>query len=91
MVICFSPDDNVRNSIPNIVIDGNIVEYAKLLGVTLSNVLTWNRHVECIVKKGCEKSVYLFQLKSAGISQLDMVTVYISEWKIGYKMMANSD
>ena len=33
-----------RNSIPSIVIDGNIVEtveYAKLLGVTLSNDLTF--------------------------------------------------
>ena len=40
MVICFTPDDNFRNSIPSIVIYGNIVEtveYAKLLGVTLSN------------------------------------------------------
>ena len=54
MVICFKPDDNVRNSIPSIVIEGNLVEtveYAKLLGVTLSNDLTWNRHVDCIVKK----------------------------------------
>ncbi len=53
MVICFTQDDNVRNSIPSIVIEGNlveIVEYAKLLGVTLSNDLTWNRHVDCIVK-----------------------------------------
>ena len=26
MVICFTPDENFRNSIPSIVIDGNIVE-----------------------------------------------------------------
>ena len=57
MVICFTMrmlGENVRNSIPNIVIDGNLVEtveYAKLLDVTLSNDLTWNRHVECIVKR----------------------------------------
>ena len=61
MVICFTPDENFRNSVSSIVIDGNIVEtveYAKLLGVTLSNDLTWNRHVDCIVKKkGCQKSV----------------------------------
>ena len=53
MVVCFTPDENVRNSIPSIVIDGNIaetVEYAKLLGVTLSNYLSWNKHVDCIVK-----------------------------------------
>ena len=43
MVICFTPDENFRNFIPSIVINGNIVEtveYAKLLGVTLSNDLT---------------------------------------------------
>ena len=54
MVICFTPGDNVRNSIPSIVVGGNLVEtveYAKLLVVTLSNDLTWNRDVDCIVKK----------------------------------------
>ena len=51
MVICFTQDENVRNSIPNIFIDGNLVE---TVGVTLSNDLTWNRHVECIVKKAAK-------------------------------------
>ena len=58
MVTCFTPYDNVRSSIPSIVIDGNLVEtveYAKLLGVTLSNDLTWDRHVDCIVKKRLPK------------------------------------
>ena len=68
MVICFTPDDNVRNSIPSIVIEGNLVEtveYAKLLGVTLSNDLTWNRHVDCIVKKGCQTSEYVISVKES--------------------------
>ena len=54
------------------------VEYAKLLGVTLSNDLTWNRHVDCIVKKAAKRVYicYLYQLKRAGISQLDLVRVY---------------
>ncbi len=58
----------IRNSIPSIVIDGNLVEtveYSKLLGVTLSNDLTWNRHVECIVKKAAEKSVYAISVKDS--------------------------
>ena len=58
MVICFTPDEKFRNYIPSIVIDGNIVEtveYAKLLGVTLSNDLTWNWHVDCIVKKAAKR------------------------------------
>ena len=66
MVICFTPDDTVRHSIPDIVIDANLVEtveYAKLLGVTLSNDLAWNRHVECIiVKKSMPKDcIMLYQ------------------------------
>ena len=80
MVIYFTPDDNVRNnySIPCIVIDGNLVEtveYAKLLGVT--NDLTWNRHVDCIIKRP-PKDCICYQLKRAGIIKLYMVTVYIS-------------
>ena len=62
MVICFTPDENFRNYIPSIVIDGNIVEtveYAKLLGVTSSNDLAWNRHVDCIVKKRLPKECML--------------------------------
>ena len=81
MVFCFTPDDNVRNFIPSIAIEGNLVEtveYAKLLGVTLSNDLTWNRHVDCIVKKKAAKRVYnvISVIKRAGISQVDLVTVY---------------
>ena len=82
LVTCFTPDANVGNYIPSIVIDGSLVEtveYAKLLRITLSSDLTWNRHVECIVKKkGCQRVYMLFQLKRADISQLDMVRVYTS-------------
>ena len=80
MVICFTPDEYFRNSIRSIVIDGNIVEtveYAKLLGVTLSNDLTWNRHVDCIVFT-TRGYIMLYQSQRTGISQLDLVTVYIS-------------
>ena len=52
------------------------MEYAKLRGV--SNDLTWNRHVDCIVKKAAKRVYMLYQLKRAGIIQLDLVTVYIS-------------
>ena len=54
MDICFTPDDNVRNSMPSIVIEDNFVEtveYPKLLGLPLSNALNWNRHVDCIVEQ----------------------------------------
>ena len=68
MVICFAPDENFRNPIPSIVIDGNIVEtveYAKLLGVTLSNDLTWNRHVDCVVKKAAKRVYDVISVKES--------------------------
>ena len=70
MIIYFSLDENVRNSIPSIVINGNLVEtveYAKLLGVTLSNDITRNRHVECIVKKAAERvhNFYVMSVKES--------------------------
>ena len=45
---------NLGNEVPNILIEGKVVErvyHVKLLGVTLSNDLTWKRHVDNIVKK----------------------------------------
>ena len=43
-----------RSTIPNIKIDGRDIAqfcHAKLLGVTISQDLTWNKHVDNIVKK----------------------------------------
>ena len=50
----FLQDGNFRSTIPNIKIDGRDIAqvcHAKLLGVTISQDLTWNKHVENIVKK----------------------------------------
>ena len=68
MVICFTPDDNVRNSISSIVINGNLVEtveYAKFLGVNLSTNLTWNRHVVCIIKKVVKRVYNVISVKES--------------------------
>ena len=52
---------NLGNEVPNILIEGKVVErvdHVKLLGITLSNDLTWKRHVDNIVKKaGKNKNV----------------------------------
>ena len=77
--ITFTQDDNFRNYVPNIIIEGEPVEqveHAKLLGVTLSNDLTWHKHVDSIVKKAAKNMLY--QLKRYGSSQADLVNVYIS-------------
>ena len=61
MIISYAQDGNFRNNIPNIKIDGmdvDKVDHAKLLGVTISQDLTWNKHVEITVKT-TGKRVYM--------------------------------
>ena len=74
-------DDNFRSTIPNIKIDGSDTELvcrAKLLGVTISQELTWTKHVENIVKKADKPLYVTYQLKRVEIIQKDLVTVYVS-------------
>ena len=54
MIISFTHDVKFKKSVPNITIEGipvEVVKHAKLLGVILSDDLTWNMHVDSIVKK----------------------------------------
>ena len=54
MIVSFTQDVNFKKCVPNIIIEGNpveVVKHAKLLGVILSDDLTWNMHVDSIVKK----------------------------------------
>ena len=81
MIISFTHDVHFKKFVPNIIIEGNpveVVDHAKLLGVILSDDLTWNMHVDSIVKKAAKRVYMLYQLKRAGISQSDLVTVYLS-------------
>ena len=81
MLISFMQDPEFRNTVPRLTIDGNEidnVQHAKLLGVTISNDLTWNKHVENIVGKARKRVYMLYQLKRAGIGQHDLVTIYVS-------------
>ena len=49
-----------------------------MLGVTISNNITWSKHVDNIVCKAGKREYMLYQLKRAGISQTDLVKVYVS-------------
>ena len=54
IIISFAQDDNFRSTIPNIKIDGWDITHvclAKLFDVTISQNLTWNKHVDNIVGK----------------------------------------
>ena len=50
----------------------------KLLGVTLSNDLTWNSHVEKVIRKANSRLYAPRQLKKAGLSKTDLVIIYSS-------------
>ena len=81
IIISVAQDGNFRSTIPNIKIDGRDIAqvfHAKLLGVTISQDLTWNKHVDNIVKKAGKRLYMLYQLKRAGITQKDLVSVYVS-------------
>ena len=84
IIISFAQDDNFRSTIPNIKIVGRDMAHvchANLLGVTISQDLTWNKHVENIMKKAGKRLYMLYQLKHAGITQKDLVSVYASVMK----------
>ena len=70
MIISYA-HGNIGNEVPNILIEGKVVErvdHVKLLGITLSNDLTWKRHVDNIVKKAGNRIYMLYQLKRAGVT-----------------------
>ena len=61
IIISFKQDVNFKKCVPNIIIGGipvEVVKHAKLLGVILSDDLTWNMHVDSIVKNAA-KRVYI--------------------------------
>ena len=81
MLISFMQDPDPISAVPRLIIDGNEiddVQYAKLLGVTISSDLTWNKHVKNIDAKAGKRVYMLYQLKRAGIGQHDLVTIYVS-------------
>ena len=54
IISSFAQDGNFRSTIPNIKIDGRDIAqvcHAKLLGVTIAQDPTWNKHVDNIMKK----------------------------------------
>ena len=85
MIISYA-HGNIGNEVPNMLIDGKVVERVDhvrrlsfwVLGPTLSNDLTWKRHVDNIVKKAGKRIYMLYQLKRAGVNQADLITIYIS-------------
>ena len=81
MIIDFSRNYSLTSGIRSVTIGEQVlerVEHAKMLGVTISNNITWSKHVDNIVSKAGKRVYMLYQLKRAGISQLDLVKIYVS-------------
>ena len=67
-LISFMQDPDFRSNVPRLIIDGNEidnVQYAKLLGATISSDLTWNKHVENIVAEAWKRVYMLYQFKKS--------------------------
>ena len=81
MIIDFSRNDSLTSGIQSVTIGERVlerVEHANMLGVTISNNFTWSKHVDNFVSKAGRRAYMLYQLKRAGISQTDLVTIYVS-------------
>ena len=53
-----------------------VVQNAKLLGVTITNNLSWNLHINETIKKASKRLYFLRQLKRAGVPISDLVRFY---------------
>ena len=76
LVISFSRDSP---QFPGVCIDGTpikTIQSTKLLGLTINDTLTWNDHIEELVKKASKKLYFLIQLKRAHVPTSDLVTFF---------------
>ena len=80
-MLCFCKDRTYVESLLYININGNDDEritQAKVLGVTISSDLCCNAHVDEILAKARKMVYMIYQLKRAGINQIDLVRIYVS-------------
>ena len=62
-----------------LILSGSVTERVsvfKLLGVWISNDLTWEHHIHTICSKVSPRLYYLKQLKRSGLSKPDLITYY---------------
>ena len=79
MMICFCKRKEHHEAISNISINGTDVERvatARVLGVTLTDDLSWNAHIDNIISKAAKRLYMLYQLKRSVVAQEDLLTIY---------------
>lgn len=78
MLVCFQ---KVLPNIPNVTIEDDQLERVstyKLLGVHITNNLTWNEHINTVTKKAAKRIYSIRLLKRAGVATNDLVHIYIT-------------
>ena len=63
----------------SILINNNpvdVVDYAKILGLTVSNNLKWNKHVDEVIKKARMRLYFLSQLKKSNVATKELLQFY---------------
>ena len=56
----------------------DVVDYAKILGLTVSNNLKWNKHVDEVIIKARMRLYFLSQLKKSNIAIKELLQFYIT-------------
>ena len=70
-----------KPDLPPLMACGNaleVVDSAKLLGITITSNFTWNLHVAEVIKKTSKRFYFLLQLKRAHVPKSDLVAFYTS-------------
>ena len=78
MIINFSKSDV---NVPDLVINGQKIERVtgtKLLGVTITNDLSWSEHVDIITGKASQRLFFLRLLRRANVNMDQMIQIYCS-------------
>ncbi len=76
MIVNFSQE---HLNIPNLIIDGAMIKYistSKLLGVYISDDLTWGVHFKEIHKRASQKLYFLILLCRSGASAEDLYEIF---------------
>ena len=68
-----------------IVVNGEnleVVESIKLLGLTINRKLTWNDHIDDVVRKINKRLYFLSQLKRAKVKSKELAVIYTSCFRL---------
>ena len=73
LTISFGRDPPLPSTVNIDGIPIKAIQCTKLLGLTINDKLTWNDHVEDLVKRSSKKMYFLVQLKRACVPTADLV------------------